>query len=96
MKTQTIYGYENLRYELLAFWHFCVEVAPTTWQQALAETVHHTELAKGKRAALYWQRLTPAQRREVRSKLASDIKASEQQGVKYRAPRGHGTAIVLT
>lgn len=88
------YGYENFRYELLAFWAFCCEVDATTWQVALLETVHSSELAKGKRAAVWWHALTRAQRSEMRGRLAADIKASEQRGVKYRCPLGHRTATV--
>ena len=84
MKTPT---YENLRYELLRFWHFCSEFSPTTWREALAEYTCPSEQPCA--IAAWFSGLPQREQRAMRKRLACDMLAAEQQGVKYRAPRGH-------
>lgn len=79
--------YENLRYELLRFWHFCSEFGPTTWREALLEYTYPGESLAP--IAAWFNSLPPRERSAVYKQLARDMQAAEKQGVKYRAPRGH-------
>lgn len=86
-QTTKPYGYENYRYAVLQYWHFCNELGPeTTWQEAAAE------LGTMNTAAQYWlERLPKREQANVRKQLARDMALCEQ-GAKFKAPRGHALA----
>lgn len=96
MKKQIVanYGYDNFRYDLFGFWHFCNEIGPaTTWQQAWREYLLE-ENKKASAAELWFKALPLAERKQVRARFTADVLAAEQNGVKYRAPKGHGAAVL--
>lgn len=80
------YAYENYRYDVLHYWHFCCELEPTTWQEA------RSELHSGPGpAALWYESLPKREQNKVRKQLCSDMNAVAR-GVVFKAPPGHGRA----